>query len=215
MANDYFKLSDPELVDFAANAATAFNATGDPADYGLTAGQVTALQTAGTALQTKITAAVAAEAAFRAAIQDKLAARETALSNVGLCAGLMYATPTVTDTMVAAAGFSPRDTSPTPVIPQQPTDLVATPFATGQAKLAWGRNGNPYGVEFIIEASDNGVSWTQISVTKRKSLTLDGFAPGVTKWFRVKASNRGLTSAASSSAAIYGGDDSVELSLAA
>jgi hypothetical protein len=58
----------------------------------------------------------------------------------------MYATPGVTDAMVAAAGFQPRDTVPTPIVPQEPTSLVATPNANGTVFLSWNRNGNPYGV---------------------------------------------------------------------
>jgi hypothetical protein len=213
--NQYFDYTDPQLVDFIANAATVFNGEGDPSAYGLTNGQVTALQNSGTALNTKVNDAVAAEAAFRAAIQAKLTARETALDNVSLCAGLMYATPGVTNEMVAAAGFQPRDVVPTPIFPVEVTSLVATPYANGTVKLEWNRNGNPYGVEFVIETSADGSSWSQHAVTKRKSLTLQGFTPGVTKWFRIRATNRGLYSAPSTSTVIYGGGEGVELSIAA
>jgi hypothetical protein len=212
--NTYFKMTDEELSTFIATAAAAFTA-GPATAYGLTAAQVTALQTAGTDLDTSVQDSANAEAAFREEIQKKLARREDALSNISLCAGLMYATPGVTDAMVAAAGFQPHDTVPTPIVPQEPTSLVATPNANGTVFLSWNRNGNPYGVEFIIETGSDGVSWQQWTVTKKKSLTLDGFTPGVQKWFRVKASNRGLTSVASNSAAIYGGDNTVELQIAA
>jgi hypothetical protein len=70
-------------------------------------------------------------------------------------------------------------------------------------------------VQFIVEVSSDGVSWSQWTVTKKKSLTLDGFAPGVQKWFRVKATNRGQFSFPSQSASIYGGGEGVQLQIAA
>lgn len=211
--NTYSKLSDAQLVTFIAQAGAAFTPT--PANYGLTAAQVTALTTAGTDLDTSITAATAAEAAFRSAIQDKNTKREAALSNVQLCAGLMYATPNIKASTIAAAGFQPHDTSPTPILPQEPTALVAFPNANGTTFLSWERNGNPYGVEFVIETSPDGAAWTQSAVTKKKSYTMDNCPPGVAKWFRVKATNRGLTSVASTAVAIYDSGETVQLQIAA
>ncbi len=212
--NMYDQLPDPQLADFIAQAVGAFSA-GDPALYGLTPAKVTALQNAGTALGSAITAAIATEAAFRADIQAKENARQTALDNVSLCAGLMYATPGVTDEMVAAAGFQPRDTEKTPIVPQEPTGLFATPNANGTVFLGWTRNGNPYGVDFVIEVSADGSSWAQQTVTKKKSVTLEGFAPGVAKWFRVKAVNRGLTSVPSLPVSIYAPGGEAQLQIAA
>lgn len=214
--NIYADLSDAQLVDFTAQAVTAYNAAAGPPNlFGLTPAQITALQTAGTALQTAITNAAASEAAFHSDIQAKAAARQTVLNNIGLCAGIMYATPTATPELIAGAGFQPRDTTATPILPQEPSTLTATPFSNGTVKLRWERNGNPYGVEFFIEVSNDGVVWSLHSATKKKSITLNGFAPGVPKWFRVTATNRSVFSIPSQSAGIYGGEQQVQLQLAA
>jgi hypothetical protein len=212
-SNNYSKLSDAQLADFVAQAAAVFAPV--PATYGLTAQQVTKLTSAGTDLAAGITAADAAEAAFHAAIQGKLADRQEALDEISICAGLMYATPTITPEQIAAAGFQPRDTTRTPIIPTVPLDLVATPNANGTVKLAWSRNGNPYAVTFVIEESTEGVAWAIAGLTSKRTITLDGYAPGVKKWFRVKASHRDVSSIWSSVVTIYDSGEQVQLQLAA
>jgi hypothetical protein len=118
--------------------------------------------------------------------------------------------------MIAAAGFAVHDTSGTAVVPNQPVDLLATPFSDGTVSLRWGRNGNPNGVSFLIEAREDGSSeWEFVASTTKARLTVNGFAPGEPRWFRVVATKNDLSSLPSNEAPIYPVGGATTLSVAA
>ncbi|MEQ1822448.1 MAG: fibronectin type III domain-containing protein [Fimbriimonadaceae bacterium] len=109
----------------------------------------------------------------------------------------------MTPELVTATGLAPHDEIQSPIEPDQPTDLIVTPFADGQVKLEWKRNDNPCGVIFVIEASIADAPWVQVFCTKRANVKIPGFTPGVKATFRVLATNRGQFSFPSLPASIY------------
>ncbi len=212
--NTYFSMSDGDLQAMAGVVNSTMSTSA--AAYGVSGAQAAALNTAFTEFGTARSDAASAEADFHSAIEDKSAAREALLANLSTIAKVIYNNTAVTPAMIAAAGYQPRDEERTPVVPQTPTDFQAEPFANGTVQFGWGRNGNPYGVVFVLEHSPNGTSWSQIWSGRQSKAKLEGFTPGVLGWFRVRARTATLFSDWSTPEAIYGtGDDQVPLAIAA
>ncbi|MEX2243806.1 MAG: hypothetical protein WD716_08180 [Fimbriimonadaceae bacterium] len=172
--------------------------------YGTSAAQDTALAAAEALLSAGITAAENARTASKAATQQLETARAAALEILGSVGGTIYYNPDVSNQMLADAGYTIHDPVPTKHSPTQPLDLTATPDAYGTVAFNFHNNGNPYPTTYIIEGrpSEN-VDWTTIITTTRTRLKVEGFAPGITHWFRVRASRLGQTSIPSNVAAIW------------
>ena len=116
----------------------------------------------------------------------------------------MYASPSVTDSAIMSLSLSPRSTTRTPVVPQKPTDFAVIPFADGDVTFKWAKNGNPYGVVYIIEtASADAAEWSVVETTTKTRITLGGFTAGVPRWFRVRATKNGLSSLPTPMEGIY------------
>lgn len=213
-SNNWSRQSPAVLQTKATQAYTVINA--NVAGYGVTPGQMTSLNTSKTALATAITDVEAARATLAAkmeAREDAFNSTVSALSSVGVT---IYNNAAVTDVMIAQAGYAVYDTGPTPVVPQQPLDLLVEAFSDGYIKAAWDRNGNPSGVVFNIETREEGSSeWVIAASTTRSRLQLPGFAPGQQVWFRIRATHRDLVSAPSNEFAIYPSGGSTQLQIAA
>ena len=81
--------------------------------------------------------------------------------------------------------------------------------------LSWNRNGNPYSVSFVVESSADGTNWSTAAYTGKRTAMLEGYAPGVKTYFRVRATHRNVASLPSNTFAIYDTGESVELQIAA
>ncbi len=199
MKNNFTGRSHSQLRATATQMGTVIGAS--PATYGSVAAQVLTMTTANTTFGNDLSAVANAKAAWLAAVDTQNADRKTLIAAMNVLAKAAYGKP-ATDAQIAAAGLAVHDSKPTPILPQQPTGLAATPFADGTVLLKWTKN-NPYGVNFFIEASIDGAAWVQVYATKRGSITLSGFAAGVTTAFRVKAENRSIVSLPSNESIIY------------
>lgn len=214
MKNSWQSLPDGTLYNVATQAHTTINAA-LPA-YGCTAGQMTALSSGKTALDTSITAWESKRAALEAETQTKLAARQSTIDALISVANTIYANAGVTDAMLSAAGYAIHDTSKTKVIPQQVVTFNVTPDGSGNAFLKWGRNGNPQGVMFVIEQSPDGTAWTQVQTTTRAKTTINGLVIGVPQWFRVRATKSEISALPSDPISIWNpGGEGFQLSVAA
>lgn len=201
MANDFSRLSDAELSKVADIVATALAA--DPSGYGIVAGDATSIASRLSQFDTSVNAFVVAETALRAASEAKKSWRSLLLSTLGKVSNKVYAAELATNEMLAAAGLSIRET-PTAILPKKVLDFIATPNADGTVKLKWERNGNKYGVLFVIEMRpDATAEWEQLLSTQRQSITVSGFTPGVRAEFRCIATNRGLSATPSDIDTIY------------
>lgn len=208
MKNKYARIPNSELAILAQQMADTIGTS--PSVYGASSGQVGALGEAVFLLESKVAEAEAARVASKAATAAQNSAREDLIAQVSVLARQMFAKTGMTPGLVTATGLVPHDEIQSPIEPDEPTYLIATPFADGQVKLEWKRNANPYGVIFVIEASIDGAPWAQVFATKRATVKIPGFTPGVKTTFRVKASNRGQFSAPSLPATIYAPEPTAE-----
>lgn len=210
--NTFYRLGAEPLQTFGV--ALFAQVDGDT-PYEIPAGQLTALSGANTALGTAINAAQEAENAYHAAVAAKETARQSLVSAISAVAGTIYANSALTEAEIAATGLAVHDTTRSPVPVFSVTNTTIAAAADGTALLEWDRNGNAYGVLFEVESSTNGATWTLWTSTKRRRITLSGVTPGVTRWFRVRASTSAAASPWCVPFAAYGPEESVQLQIAA
>lgn len=209
-----YTMADAALADKLTFIAGVI--TGAPTTFGLTALQATAMSDAAEAFAGQITDNEAAQAAAAIAMAAKNDGREEALSTFGTYLNLMYASPAVTDASILSLSLSPRATTRSTVVPQTPADFIVTPFSDGTVQFKWNKNGNPYGVVYVIEAAEaDAAEWSVIENTTKTRITLSGFTPGTARWFRVKATKNGTSSLSTAMEGIYIPMPTSTLSLAA
>lgn len=175
-----------------------------PTSFGLTVPQATSLADKADLFATALTDLEAARGSFDGAFEAKNNLRESALDLFGQLLSVMYAQPAVTPESIASLTLTPRSDTKSTIVPVQPVDFLATPFADGTVKLTWKPGANKYGVVYEVESADADESnWSVIASTTKTKLTLSGFAPGAPKWFRVRATKNGLSSVYSFHSGIY------------
>jgi hypothetical protein len=211
-SNRTHSLSFAELLSLASTMRTTLAAA--PATYNLSNSQITALTGAVNAFDNSLGEVAHQAATLGAARQDRDLKREQLLAQITMLAALIYANPNLTPAQIAATGLQVHDTTRTPVVPSEPTQLTATPFANGTVQLTWKRNGNPATVMFVIETKTEGGEWTPVKMVGRSRAVLSGFAPGTPAWFRVYATKSGQASVPSFDVSIYH-EQNVELEIAA
>lgn len=211
-SNTFYRLGAESLETFGVSLYSMIN--GDT-PYDVPVPQQTALNTANGALETAISNAQDAENAYHAAIAAKETARTNLVGAISAVAGTIYANAALSSSEIAATGLAVHDTTRSPVPVYTVADAVLNAFPNGTAILEWNRSGNGYGVLFEVESSTNGTNWTMWTSTKRRRITLSGVTPGVTRWFRIRATSASATSAWSVPVAAYGPEESVQLQLAA
>lgn len=201
--NSFREKTDAQLLAIGQQASSVITASAGA--YGTSAAQDTALTNANTALSAAITAKQAARDASKAATQQALTARGAILDALSSIGATIYNDPSVTNQMISDAGYAVHDDTPTKHYPSQPSSLLATPDASGTVLLTWDGGANVYGVTYVIEgrASDSD-PWGFVTSTTRQRLSVTGFTPGQTYWFRVSASHNGQNSIASLPVAIWG-----------
>lgn len=213
-SNNFQSLSHSALSAKASTMQTAMTPT--PANYGVTASQVTTLGMLRATFAQDILDVAAARDIWLGLVQKQKDDQKALVDQMVAMSKLAYAKSGITDQQLATAGLAIHDTQPSPILPVTPTFFQAQPFSNGDVELQWNRNGNKQGVTFVIETSANGsTGWTQVGVTKKRKLTIGGFAPGTPAWFRVRAENRGLYSTPSNVVTIYSSQIENFLQLAA
>ena len=186
--------------------------------YGVSITQIGAVEDETTSLGVANDAVESSRAAWHEAVQERLIVQQRCSDAVVSVANTAYGNPLVTPSMIAALGLSPRSKARAKVVPQTPIELTATPTNNGTIVVRWNRNGNPQGVNFLVEGRSGGGEWGLLQDTTAASLKLSGFA-GQAMEFRVAASKGGVTSAPSEVASVFTAvepsEDSPSLRLAA
>lgn len=144
----------------------------------------------------------AARAAYQGALEARDAAKQALLDTISLVNRDIYDGGT-SPALISATGLQPRATRRTTHSPKRPADLLAIPDALGNVKLKWKRNQNPSNAVFLVETSADLENWNFVSTTTKIKITLTGFPPGQTAYFRVCAQKNGETSHPTPPAAIY------------
>lgn len=200
--SQFRNLSSSALAEVATPMAATI--TGAPATFGLSPAQATAMTTTSAALTAANLQLIAARNAVLTAHNAQLAAHEAVLGTFTSSLKLSYADPSVSDGTLNSIGLDSRNTTRTPIIPQRPTGLEVVPSADGTVTATWNANGSKYGVIYELQAgSTDSTQWVSVANVTRRRVTLSGFAPGVTRWFRVRATKNGLSSEYSFIEGIY------------
>ncbi|MBV6457312.1 MAG: hypothetical protein HONBIEJF_00420 [Fimbriimonadaceae bacterium] len=213
MANYFQGLNDAALLIWAQNFYTVANTS--PLTYSLSPTDLTAINTAVTGFDGAMTNLTAKETAYRAAVEQKRINRAALLNIVREYAAKFYANTAVDDAEISAIGLVPRDTDRGPINPQTPLDFIGEPRVDGTVRFQWKRNGNTYGVNFVLEQRVGDGAWDTVTITRKSTVTLEGYTPGTTVTFRVFAQNGDNMSPASNTFTIYESGGTGELSLAA
>lgn len=211
--SELYRLTESSLADELTFLGTTI--AGNPTRYALTAPIATSLSDAAEAYATALAEQETARAAFVEAVAAKTDLRASALELFAAYLNVVYAAPTVTDTDIASLGLAPRSSTRSAVVPQQPLGLVATPNPAGTVFLSWERNGNPYSVQFVIEAKVGTGEWEIAAMTTKAKITLENYVPGQEASFRVYAQKNELESSPSNVAVIYEGGEFAPLTIAA
>ena len=200
MANTYSRRPDAELSAWMQIFKGVVG--GDTAGYNTTTEKVDEVVNTQSELSTAVLAYEAAKSALAAASDARAAARQSALIAVAAVARDIYGGP-VSDAMISACGLVPHDATRSVIIPQQPIQLLVTPFADGSVTCKWHRNGNAKGMQFLVEATESGEDWRVITGTTKTRITLMGYRPGASALFRVRAVKDGAFSEPSNTSGIY------------
>jgi hypothetical protein len=199
---DYLPTKDTDLQAWTQNFLAVANANLAP--LGLIAGDITPVTTDKTNFDTAITNNNTKQAEAKAATQQKNTVKTNMSTKIRVLVRKIQANPAVLPQLKAQLGINIGDTIPTPLVPQQPTELVANPSASGVNKLQWNRNGNPFGTTFIIESQENiGLPWVFAGTTSKATFEHNGQIPGKMLFYRVKAQRNEQLSESSNVAVVY------------
>lgn len=123
------------------------------------------------AFGTQYTAAIAAKAAYKAAIATKDAQRKATEAIVGKYIKIWRANAAVPDALLDQMDVAPHGTPATHSAPTIPTKLLASSDGQGNITLSWKPNGNRTSTQYLIETRTSpSDAWTlQGATTKTKS----------------------------------------------
>ncbi len=172
--------------------------------------QVIAAQTD---FNTALLAAESAKTIAANAVTTKDNARRSSTTDIRLWAQRCINNTEATPAILASMGIEPVATPSSALNP--PTELSAAPNANGTCLLRYKSNGNRSGTTYVLEQSVNGAPWAWLGSTTKLRFTDGGALPGVPKLYRVRAQRSNVTTAPSAEASIYGGEELVELKVAA
>ena len=203
MSNSFSSRSNSGLIDASH---TLVSGVGEkPADFGLSAEEISNLNSTRTALSAAMLAQSNARAMLDHAIAAKDAARAALLTALSQAAASVYSDAAVSDVQIRPLGLAPRRSGGArPQALVEPDNLVARGFGNSTVKLTWSRGAtNIQGTTFQIESSTNGFDFEMVDTATRTSILLPNHVPGVACWFRVRAKRSGLLSPYSELASVY------------
>ena len=169
--------------------------------------------------QTQIDGLTAEHAAFASALQAHLDAQQAAKTATGLkndtrailektfrnLAMFVQNNPAATNEMIEECGLPRHDTTPSVIIPVNPTDLKAEGLESGTIKLNWKNGGNKPNTIYVIEhkhKDDPDFSFVDVSTATKYNHK--GQTPGEFVLYRIKAKRGDLISEPSNEVAVYG-----------
>ncbi len=212
--NNFGTLSDPNLVNriSAICSVTLEN----PADYGLTGGEVEALSDAKDVLDVAVGTYIAVNAEKLSATAVKEAARQDVLTQISSIVKRIYGDPNVDDALLAKASLAPRPSRPTFGTPNVPTAFTATVIGPNSVELKWRRNDNINTTIYTIEVQrGQGEAWNTLTSQTATRFVDETSAPGQPVSYRVYAKRGNRKSVLSSIASVWTEGEESVLSLAA
>lgn len=203
MGIDYFPKRDHEFLAWLKNFTTVANSYG--ATLGLTLTQLSELTTARTNYENALDDLETIRGTARSYVQNKKQVKAETQSLVRELVRIIQANPDVTNNQRQELGITVRDTEPTPILPQQPTNLTVSGNENGVNTLRWQTGGNPYGTQYLVEIWNSAANrWDQVDVTTRSNYRHTNQVPGLQQFYRVKAKRTQYLSPPSNVAVVYG-----------
>lgn len=198
---DHRKLSNSEFLNLLNQLAT--KADGNAADFGLTQDIVDEAKTRRIGLQTKVNDQTAKKSAAKAStsiVNQTRKGDDEFLSDVKTMMRLAKVSP---DKFIEV-GFDEDDSIVSIIIPQTPTDLVASGTSDGINKLKFNRNGNKPKTVFLVEAKiGNATDFVIIGTSMKQTFEHKNQKPGVKVVYRIRAQRGDDYSDYSNTATVY------------
>jgi len=200
------KLSRADLVDFAANVATA---VADGKVTGFLAAQNTSYSDALTDANTELATADALQVSKRASALEATDIADqkrdvilAILSDIKLGVRSVRSESNVYE----ALGFDPPAETRSVVHPNTPTELAAAGFSNGINQLTFSGNNAAGTVSYVVEAKIGDTApYAMVGMTRTQKFRHTGVTPGQFYQYRVRAqAARGLVSDWSNEAVVYG-----------
>jgi hypothetical protein len=202
MSNDYLPGSEAKLVGWLANFATV--ASTHVQELGLSTEELTRITNNHTNATTLLNEAKTAVNAAKGAVERKTLGLKAIEKDTRAFVKSFQSRKTVSTDLKKELGISPQDAPHTKTPPAIPTGVEVAPDADGINVVTWKRGTNVSVTNFIIEAQYPGE--TQFSVVGNVTATRfvhTGQTPGVTVYYRVRASRHGMMSQPSIAVVAY------------
>lgn len=184
----------------------ALNSVPGMAASGLTPAQFAELSSNATDLLAKQQAVSVAEAAYRAAVNERDAAQALARRNLRLYGMSASNNINMTDVYRSAAGLTVRDKKPSPRPLPEVHDLACQGQPNGNNFLNWGRVPGATGVIWEVECALGASNdWLLIGATTRTDFLHEKAGAGVHRLYRVVARRGNRRGQAGNLASVYGG----------
>lgn len=205
-------------ADDALNSAAQHFATTCDANkvvLGLTTANLAEIAGAVVAFGTSLTALADAKALAEGARETKDVQRTATKAILSKWAKTFRANPAVPDGLLTTLQVAPHIPSGVKTPPTVPLGLSAMSDGNGNIKLTWKRNGNIQNTQFVIQYRTAPTEpWVQLGTSLKRTFDTT-WTPGVYVAYRVFATRRGLSSAATTPFVLWDGESEVTLKLAA
>lgn len=203
MADDFYKLSNPEFIIWMKNMLQVVE--DNNAIAGIDPALITGSKTVRNTLETNLEEKQALEDNLSGKNQEIKFNRNDANKKAANIRAALKLNSNVPNSLVEQAGFNVDDGVKTSTPAVSPIDLVVTGFSNGINRLKWKGNGNKYGTIYIIEAKfGDSAEWVIVDVVKSTKFDHKNQSPGAKAQYRVKAKRGESVSTASNVAVIYG-----------
>lgn len=200
---DYRKLSDADLADFSKNVREQLVTDTTGLDRDLAAELAATLTTLNTDFEAQVEEGVAKAALRASVIADKQSMREDLLARLSKVRNYLVAA-TLPKKSFEICGFT-YPSGPSTVVPNDPTDLVATGSSNGVNRISFSGNNRTGSVTYEIwRLHGDTAPFTIIATTKRQSFVDTPVTPGQYYNYKVRAVAARSVSNFSNIAVVYG-----------
>lgn len=184
---DYLPTQEQKLLVWLNNFLAVANS--DISSLGIPQADLTALQTQVTTLTNDVTNVASSKAAYEGNVQTKdVSIVETTKSTRALVRTIQN-NPDVSDGLKAQLGITVPSGTRTKTAPVTPSDVLATPQASGINTLAWNVAGNKATTQYAILAKtltsgarvSDDAGWTMVGLTTKSGLSIRA-SPPACRW---------------------------------
>jgi len=191
-SSDYIPTVEANIIPWAENfiAVANINLT----LLGLSTTEITTLTTKKTEYVTGLNNAIAKQSESIAATNNKNLKKANLVMQLRSTAQQIQARPGVPDSIKKQLGLKSSIPTPIPTGPFPPIELSYELISEKVILLKWNRNGNPQGVNFLIEASAlKDKDYKIIDTTTKSSIETSYRDPSGKTYFQVRAKRGDIT----------------------